>query len=802
MIANGTSELNGISNNLTSSYYYGVDLAAITANKELEALNFEYKFIPTDCGNLIGNLSWSIPCLSKFKNTSSIAYLTSFWMESIIPTLLGLRELKINIPQLSPGGDSDYLNKQKDYPEYLKLTGKFDIFISNTFYMFNFYNWKDIMVLFLDSESSRMQYNEIKMVFDKMGINIVNPEESRFIPETYTRDDFERYKHLFNQIKNSLCRIFVIRIADPGFIFEALYDIGLRKGDLIVVGCNHIHFSLLENSETNFFLKRQEIYAGALISNHVEFEGDFGQSIEKELKKKYKVIMNMCLTYDGFKTISNSVKYLISRGEDYEDLNLLMKTMRTQKFIGCSGEVYFIPDENSRNKPWLGFLQLVINSTSNEYDFVPILKINKFAVIAAEVINSPVWPTGGALVPSCYRVNDACLYKSTSRLQNSSVGLYIFSCILLIIVMISSYVSIRMFKYEMNVIKDKVNLFYYDAFTYGFIICHFFQILALEPSRGLLNRKTNKLNLKLGLEIIEIGNLKMQDYWQFYLVLLLTVGIYVLLTVFVLMSNKYCLRIANSFCIFKVFITFILPVIGNFGFIPLSLMLLSIFKCEKDDSIGAVFSRDCTQYCYKGKHLLYLVFGSVFISLYLSLSTILRPYWEMKQSTLNINTKVSFFGILSIFQVALILCKVLVGESNQVLQGYFLSCLIFCFIIVIVKIKPFNYERLNIFITITLSINFWVMIFSSTELILGYETQMIIAMFCGIFVILIIGLKVQSRYPKKFISDPHDAIQVLIRFQFTRKHSAYISASKYLSANNKGEALANFSTNVVKIINY
>ena len=41
LIANGTSEPYGEPNNLTSSYYYGADLAISVANKELEYLNFE-----------------------------------------------------------------------------------------------------------------------------------------------------------------------------------------------------------------------------------------------------------------------------------------------------------------------------------------------------------------------------------------------------------------------------------------------------------------------------------------------------------------------------------------------------------------------------------------------------------------------------------------------------------------------------------------------------------------------------------------------------------------------------------------
>ena len=68
----------------------------------------------------------------------------------------------------------------------------------------------------------------------------------------------------------------------------------------------------------------------------------------------------------------------------------------------------------------------------------------------------------------------------------------------------------------------------------------------------------------------------------------------------------------------------------------------------------------------------------------------------------------------------------------------------------------------------------------SIEFIIGHENQVIIVMICGIFLILIIGFKIQSRFPKRFLSDPEDAIQLLIRFQFSNKIQSYMAASRYI----------------------
>ena len=322
----------------------------------------------------------------------------------------------------------------------------------------------------------------------------------------------------------------------------------------------------------------------------------------------------MCLTYDGFKTISNSVKYLITKGEDYEDHEILIKTMRNQKFTGCTGEVYFIKSENSRNKPWLALLQLEINSTTGQFDFYLLAKFNKFAVIATEVIKKPIWASGEDSVPSNYRIPDLCLYKNTYPSIKSMLGLYIFSSVLLLIEILSSYTSLKKFDTEITEIPENVNLTNHDVFHYIFIICQFFQFLALEPSRGMISRTTNKLNLKLGLDFIHGAGLEMENYWKFYSILLWVVGIYVILIAIFVVSDKICFRIINNCTLIKIFIEYLLPAVGHFGFMPLVLMILSIFKCETeydDNKYEIVFGYDCSLFCYKEKHLLYIITGSI-----------------------------------------------------------------------------------------------------------------------------------------------------------------------------------------------
>ena len=90
--------------------------------------------------------------------------------------------------------------------------------------------------------------------------------------------------------------------------------------------------------------------------------------------------------------------------------------------------------------------------------------------------------------------------------------------------------------------------------------------------------------------------------------------------------------------------------------------------------------------------------------------------------------------------------------------------------------------------------NLWIMIITCFELALGYESQMFILMICGIFVVLIAGFKVQSKYPKRFQSDPEDAIPFWIKFQFSNKLQSYLAALKYMKSFNQVNDLNKDST--------
>ena len=214
---------------------------------------------------------------------------------------------------------------------------------------------------------------------------------------------------------------------------------------------------------------------------------------------------------------------------------------------------------------------------------------------------------------------------------------------------------------------------------------------------------------------------------------------------------------------------------------PITYMLLSIYKCEQstgDSLTDSYFYRDCSQYCYKQKHLVYLIAGSISIVLYLIISTFYRPYWQLKRN-LNIETKSSFFSFMSLFQMALILVKINVEVYSEVVQGYLECAVILIMIGIAMKVKPFNFERSNVLLIIILSVDCWIILVSTTSIVFYFYDFFGIMIAFGFIFIASFGFKEYHKHPGIFLSDHNEIIPDLIKFQFAKSITRITFESKH-----------------------
>ena len=423
-IANGTSELYHQGYNPISSHFYrgaGYAVTRINLNKEIE--NFELKLFTTDCGNTIYDPNLYLKCFSEILPDMGIAYLSSFSSIVSIGNLITLRSLNYSLPQLTPNLQGNALASKSLYPEFVTLTVPEAEYYSTILYFLSTLRWRSVIMIGSDDEFSLAIFNDLKSIFTKYKITIANPEESQIFPQSYTRDDFSKYKEKFNLIKNTLCRIYIITSINIQSIIESLYDIGLRKGDFIAL----LHSSLANaiNLNDKYRYKLNELLAGSLTHDFKEFVGDYGRLIQNEVLGITNNTSLYCNTFDTVLIVKNAILHLMSIGEDYENPIMLMNYIRILKSIGCMGNLQIDNYSNYRSRYIIVLKQIQLDEVSDSLLYNEVITIDKYSQNPVHISAEIDWPDNTNLIPNNFIQMNSCGFNQR-QIEESIKGRNVF----------------------------------------------------------------------------------------------------------------------------------------------------------------------------------------------------------------------------------------------------------------------------------------------------------------------------------------------------------------------------------------
>ena len=774
-IANGTSILYNEGFIPIFAYWYqGAQFAVSRSNFMQEFENFEFELFPTDCGNLIYDEEWFKTCLSSVVNSLGVAYLSNFLADAAKGNLVALQSLSKQIPQVSPLAVSVELENITAFPNLLKLGSQEEFYALSCVRILQNLRWKDI--IFFGSDESDYMSSIISTIelFNKGQVNIINPPNLRIFRSNYTRDDFEQYKEFFQFAKRSKCRIFFFSATNTKFIIEGLYDIGLRKGDLIMITDGSVNDILREDIEEKYMKKRTELLVGSLLYAFVEWEGELGKILKNEMSGMFDDISFMCLTYDTVSVVKNSIEHLIAIGEDFEDPIKLSESMRVQKFKGCLGDVYFNPETNFRASWLLSFKQFKYNKTTEKYISEDFILFSTFSDVPIRYISEPQWPTDDNTIPGNYIEYSECgfddrLVRKSEKSQNM---IFIISSILLIISGIFAFWSWRFFSDCYFELKENQEMNLNDYFYLLFFLFEFFELISLGPKNGIFSFALKRTEFLLAVDLTTYFEYTFEKFWILYLVILVVTYAFIFLSLIAFFISRELLKENYFLSKLQDLSDVLLPIIGHLGFHPLISLLINICLCE--EAIGenldeSFLDNDCSQFCYTGKHKVYLVAGIIAAVGFLTVGVFLRPYWESIQFCLNLRTKTWYLSVLSVFQTLCILCRKSLKTYDEATPGFIISCLIVILILITALKKPFNYSRVAIYQLTSLAMALWSLLVSSVFVYLSGNSIMVPVLVVGLFVILGFGLLISTKYQKLFISQTYNPIPGLIRFQFTGK---------------------------------
>lgn len=180
-------------------------LDIINSSKDLLP-NYNLKFIDTDCGNLIYDHDFYYSCL-KQQDYLGLAFLSTDSQDASMGYVEVFRELGLKIPHVSTTSNCPDLYDRKAYPEFISLTPESNYMSKIIAQYVRIFGWKNIAVLYHDSDHSKTDYDSLMEACLAFGISVINTK--RMLPKEYTRDQFMLYKDVFEDIKNSKTKIVV-----------------------------------------------------------------------------------------------------------------------------------------------------------------------------------------------------------------------------------------------------------------------------------------------------------------------------------------------------------------------------------------------------------------------------------------------------------------------------------------------------------------------------------------------------------------------------------------------------------------
>ena len=774
-IANGTHEIYNLYTFGQFAYFYeGANYAIMRSNAYNDIPNFYLQAFPTDCGINLYDPYYYGTCYSSIKSDLGVAYVSSFVELPCYGTLETLRELEVNIPQISPFAQGDILDNSTPFPEFLKLTVPTSRYVANAMVYIESLGWNTAVLLVTDDPQSMREYMIVQQTYTNR-FTIANPSDKQIFPANYTREDFETYRSYFQAAKDTRCRYFIIAAVDRGLIIEGLYDVGLRKGDFVYITDPTV-FSVLSGVEEQYLIKRQELLLDSFAVTYREFAGDLGETLAEEMGAIFPSISYMCLAYDTVSVIKEAIIYTIAQGNDFEDLDALQRVMRNNKLTGCLGTIFFGQGANTRSSAQ--FLLLQIRNDNGNWNLYPVIILDLFSSQIVTVIAPPEWPTGNTTVPSMLRPFNPCPFDSFEIIDAPKAKgvLYALSACFFIVACISACARYRFSRRSYKPLLSKQIISFADMLYISYFVFQFLQLLAGGPDQEPYKYILNNFQVFISLDFSLYYKLQFQDFWRlFYSIFACTVTwiVLCLVTIFkwevTFEHNFFCGRI-------QLLIEYVLPILGHIGFMPILSMLMNIFLCDNaigDSVTDAYFTSDCTVFCYTGQHKVLAVLTSICIVFYLSMAIYCRPHWESSDSSLNLATSPLYLCILSIFQMVIVILNKTLKTYDQVVHGYTVSAIIIAFIALTIRMKPYNYTRSYVLQLLSLGLALWGILISTIFRDVGSILSWSLVEFIGFIVIFMVGVIVLLKCPSMLHSEQGVDISSLFLFQFCKDYKRF-----------------------------
>ena len=709
-----------------------------------------------------------------------VAHMTAVGSSVTIGTLRTMAALNLTVPCIGSGSVAVVLANSTEFPYFVRTI------VSNSYgatvYMtlFRYYGWKKVNFLYGNETYGIDFYQNVKAIADIYGIEIANREDLRAIdpyvtPETIGNYTAHLQELLSNNVRPLLCALL---LPVPMYIFQALYDLGAREGDIIYFGEFSLEmFSYLADSEAK---KAEEIGLGGVHLTAATYAGRVGKAALHSFERMFNFTPQTisCFYYDSVYSLAHTLKFLLYQGRDYEDPSVFMQALRKTRFTGCSGLVAFEGESNDRS-----FTEYVVSNFRGSSSAPELVQAGYYTPTKVQLFtfDTPiVWPGGSTEVPSnVVQSLLHCPFKDRD-LHSFPLGKMLSGVLIAILtflfVLSSLLISKKCWRIEPDLLTKKVLISVEDTLLMVEVGIEAVQYCGLGPNFERFNLPMYATAQLLSMGLDTVVTFAQGVYWVVLDVALGVCGLWALLIVYLLFRLDE--RLKSVVCVGNIgwIAWLVLPHLGSIGFIPLLSVLFSVFQCNS--AVGpdpsslsfndSVLANDCYVHCWRGTHVAYLAGACVALLLYIPLAILFRPLWQTLDSELHIMTYPRFMLTKTIFQLLLVALYKAVFPANALIHGISYLLLLVLFWVLALKYPGFNYKRVSHWQRLSVVGVFWLGVVS----MLGQQLAFV-GSYWLVFVLVGWGLLVGAglvwmwlKYPSLLVKPKGVDTQELFKFAF------------------------------------
>jgi len=611
-------------------------------------------------------------------------------------------------PVVSYGATATNLTSTDKYPRFMRIVQPDGLQAVAVAMFLQQYGWKRVGVIYTNDDYGIGVYNSFLTNVQTLDITIANTEAKRIITPAGFDDELtpqclaDIKATLIDLVQQQVRIIVYLGSWRPGIeMLRQAVDKELVGTKYAWVGAMWVSQEIIDNLPKLYPDDYEDILDaldGTIALSDLGVQSTSGDVFEKKYKEIYKepyTVYSM-LAYDCAYLYAITINSMVERGEDFNNGKDLTDALRAADFTGASGKVKFSEGTNDRSAYGYLIMNYQVDTLIQITQYDP-LNPNMFSNGTAA--NAVKWYHDTSPPDDSFAAYDCpfSLHMVTISVNGVLIVIAIGVSLFLVTLGLSIFSYRKWRQVEIQPITEAVVRSWKDTMVQVTIAIEFFQLIAIAPTFKSLQIVIESASNIFMIDAMRIAQQNKQGYWSELAAICGLCYLWFVLVVLIMMNAETWMKRA-PFCqrLLALFNSLYLPFIGNTMFLPFTALLVDAFICDHTAQKHAFVWRDCYMNCWGDEHYPYIAMSALAIVCFEPIAVFSRPLWQQAKTGLNIMSKPFFLLFKTCIQVVLIAVGKSLQGTSPIAHGVVFSILMLAFTIVTYRMRPFNYNRCNL----------------------------------------------------------------------------------------------------------